>query len=145
MAEKLYMIMNGNPAIPPADGVSSCTNRIMRCGSILKLNYRSGYTHMTQAGEWGNVNDLIPHRTILPGENQKLSEAALIRLSDMEIVLIEKKYEVNGQKENYFSERFLDGGAKPVEARQKLAIMEKAGREGAAGIITGKRSLRWRR
>ena len=126
MAEKLYMIMNGNPAIPPADGVFVLYEQDHEMWlAILKLNYRSGYTHMTQAGEWGNVNDLIPHRTILPGENQKLSEAALIRLSDMEIVLIEKKYEVNGQKENYFSERFLDGGAS-LSSKAKLAIMEKA-------------------
>ena len=127
MAEKLYMIMNGNPAIPPADGVFVLYEQDHEMWlAILKLNYRSGYTHMTQAGEWGNVNDLIPHRTILPGENQKLSEAALIRLSDIEdIYLIAKEYEVNGQKENYFSERFLDGGAS-LSSKAKLAIMEKA-------------------
>lgn len=126
MAEKLYAIMNGNPDIPSADvAFVLYEENHTPWLAILKLNYRSGYTHITQAGEWGNVNDLVPHRTILPTESQKLTEAALICLSGPEIILLEKKYEVNGQKENYFSERFLEGGAS-LSRKAKLAIVQKA-------------------
>ena len=39
------MIMNGNPAIPPADGVFVLYEQDHEMWlAILKLNYRSGYT-----------------------------------------------------------------------------------------------------
>ena len=56
--------------------------------------------HQTMPTEEGNINSIIKYRSILPSESQKLSEAAIIRLDDFSIKLLEKKYDVNGKKEN---------------------------------------------
>ena len=65
-------------------------------------------------------------KAILPGETQKLSEAALIDLEAPQYVrLVEKKYDVNGVKTNYFSKLFLKcSGA--LSSKTKLAIVNKA-------------------
>ena len=52
--------------------------------------------HQTMPGEEGNTNSIIKYRSLLPSETQKHSEAAVIRLDDFSIKLLEKKYDVNG-------------------------------------------------
>ena len=80
---------------------------------------------MTDSDPWGNSNSVIKQKAILPGENQKLAEAALIDMTDKNLKIIEKKYDVNGVKTNYFSQLFLQchGSLSP---KSKLAIVAKA-------------------
>ena len=93
--------------------------------SLLKMNYKTSYTPMTNSDPWGNSNDIIKQKALLPGDNQKLQEAALIDLEDRTIRLLEKKYEVNGVKTNYFSSLFLKcRGSLPPKT--KLAIVNRA-------------------
>ena len=126
MGGKLYEIMQANPDIPSADLLIAYfeigTNPNL---AILKMNYKESYTHSTAAGENGNVNTIIRYRSTLPGGTQKLTEAAIINLSDFGIRLLEKKYEVNGAKENYFSGRYLQCTTK-MSQKAKLAVVEKA-------------------
>ena len=126
MSGKLYEIMQANPDIPSADLLIAYfeigTNPNL---AILKMNYKESYTHSTAAGENGNVNTIIRSRSTLPGGTQKLTEAAIINLSDFGIRLLEKKYEVNGAKENYFSGRYLQCTTK-MSQKAKLAVVEKA-------------------
>lgn len=75
--------------------------------ALLKMNYKPFYTHRTMTLEEGNSNEIIRHKSILPSESQRLTEAAIIRLDDLAVWAIEKKYEVNGEKTNYFSFLFL--------------------------------------
>lgn len=126
MAAGLYEIMLENPSIPSADLVILYfeIQKIPNL-AILKMNYKESYTHSTMSGENGNINSIIKYRSTLPGGTQKLSEAAIIRLSDFHIRLLEKKYEVNGAKENYFSTRFLLCGTK-MSQKTRLAVVEKA-------------------
>lgn len=122
----LYGIMNQNIDIPPADLAVVIYEMDKHPGlALLKLNYKSQYTHFTQYTESGNSNEIIKQNAILPGENQKLSEAALIDLEDYSIQLLEKKYEVNGAKSNYFSQLFLKcrGSMSP---KAKLSVVTKA-------------------
>ena len=56
---------------------------------------------------------------------EKLSEACFIHLGDFSVQLVEKKYEVNGEKTAYFSKLFLKCGA-ALSAKSKLAAVEKA-------------------
>lgn len=126
IAGLLYEIMNQNIDIPPADLALVVFEVNSRPGlALLKLNYKSSYTHLTQYTESGNSNEIIKQNAILPGDNQKLSEAALIDLEDYSIQLLEKKYEVNGVKSNYFSTLFLKcrGSMSP---KAKLAVVTKA-------------------
>ncbi|MDY5576740.1 MAG: nucleoid-associated protein [Lachnospiraceae bacterium] len=122
----LYRIMQENPDIPSADVVivyfeiHSLPNL-----AILKMNYKESYTHATTSGEQGNVNSIVRYRSTLPACTQKLSEAAIINLTDFKIRLLEKKYEINGVKENYFSGIFLNCSTK-MSQKAKLTVVEKA-------------------
>ena len=126
IAEKMYGILNSNIDIPAADLVMACfeINQIPHM-AILKMNYKESYMHQTMPMENGNVNSIIKYRSLLPSESQKLSEAAIIRLDDFSLKILEKKYEVNGKKENYFSQMFLQCTTK-LSQKAKLAIVEKA-------------------
>lgn len=126
LGELLYGVMNKNIDIPPADLlVVEYQVEQQPCLALLKMNYKTYYTHMTDSDPWGNSNSVIKQKAILPGENQKLAEAALIDLTDKSLRLIEKKYDVNGVKTNYFSQLFLQchGSLSP---KTKLAIVTKA-------------------
>lgn len=126
VAEKLYEILNANIDIPAADLIVACfeINQIPHM-ALLKMNYKESYMHQTMPAGEGNANSIIKYRAILPGETQRLSEAAVIRLDDFSIKLIEKKYDINGKKENYFSKIFLNCKTH-LSQKAKLAIVEKA-------------------
>lgn len=122
----LYEIMKQNPDIPSADLVIAYFEvNTMPYLAILKMNYRESYTHTTTTGEDGNVNAIIKYRSTLPTGTQKLTEAAIISVSDFSIRVLEKKYEINGKKENYFSGQFLKCTTK-MSQKAKLAVVEKA-------------------
>ncbi|MDO4292535.1 MAG: nucleoid-associated protein [Eubacteriales bacterium] len=127
LCEKLYAIMNANIDIPAADvAVVVFSAEGVDYFGFLKLNYRSSYTHATKTEEdGGNRNDIILQKAILPSQGQKLSEAFLVNLSNGEILLTEKKFEVNGEKKFYFSELFLECHA-PLSQKSKLDIVTRA-------------------
>ena len=125
LGELLYGVMNKNIDIPPADLlVVEYEVEQQPFLALLKMNYKTYYTHMTDSDPWGNSNSVIKQKAILPGENQKLAEAALIDMTDKNLKIIEKKYDVNGVKTNYFSQLFLQchGSLSP---KSKLAIVAK--------------------
>ena len=122
----LYNILKENTDIPSADvAVVYFEVNMVPNLAILKMNYKSGYTHATETRENKNVNRIIQYHSILPAGSQKLSEAAVINLSDFQIRLLEKKYEINNVKENYFSKRFL-GCSTEISQKARLAAVEKA-------------------
>ena len=127
IAGELYTLMNQNIDIPAADLlVVEYSVEKHRYLALLKMNYKTSYTHLTNADPWGNNNDIIMQKAILPGETQKLSEAALIDLMAPRYVrLVEKKYDVNGVKTNYFSKMFLKCKGS-LSSKSKLAIVSKA-------------------
>lgn len=126
IASQLYELMNQNIAIPQADFLVSVfetdTGKYL---AMLKMDYKTSYTHQTQSDAFGNTNEIIKFCAILPTEAQKLSEAAIVNLSDYSISLIEKKYEVNGVKTNYFSKLFLNCSGS-LSPKSQLAIVTKA-------------------
>ena len=128
IAGLLYDIMSGNIDIPPADlMVVRFREGEEEYLALLKMNYKAFYTHRTMAagdGE-GNSNEIIRHKSILPSESQRLTEAAVIRLNDLALQVIERKYEVNGEKTNYFSFLFLKCSAH-MSHKSKLAIVSRA-------------------
>ncbi|SCY65757.1 nucleoid-associated protein [Alkaliphilus peptidifermentans] len=108
MAKYLYSIMIKNPSIPSAD-VMFCT---FQCQDewflgILKFNYRSSFIHYTEETDEVRTNTIVKHQTTLPGLHQKVDECAIISLHNYSIKLLEKEYEINGEKKCYFSEEFL--------------------------------------
>lgn len=128
IASLLYEIMNSNIDIPAADlMVVRFRESDDEYLALLKMNYKSLYTHRTMTledGE-GNSNEIIRHKSILPSESQRLTEAAIIRLEDLSLQVIEKKYEVNGEKTNYFSFLFLKCSSH-LSHKSKLSIVSRA-------------------
>ena len=126
LAESLYTIMNSNVDIPSADLVIvKFRDRDYSYLGILKINLRSNYTHRTAALEDGNANQIVKFKAVFPSESQRLTEAAIIRLSDLQVRLVEKKYEINGEKVNYFSYLFLKCNSS-LSPKTKLNIVTKA-------------------
>lgn len=128
IASLLYSIMNSNIDIPPADLlVVRFRESEDEYLALLKMNYKTLYTHRTMAleGGEGNSNEIIRHKSLLPSESQRLTEAAIIRLEDLSLQVIEKKYEVNGEKTDYFSFLFLKCSAR-LSHKSKLSIVSRA-------------------
>ena len=126
IANGLYEIMIHNVEIPSADlFVVRFKCRDDEYLAILKMDYREFYTHRTMSGEGGNNNEIIKYKSILPGKTQRISEGAVINLKDFEISLTEKKYEINGKKENYFSYLFLKCSAH-MSPKSTLSVVTKA-------------------
>ena len=126
IAALLYDIMSSNIDIPAADLI------VVRFQydaeeylALLKMNYKSLYTHRTMPLEEGNSNEIIRHKSILPSESQRLTEAAIIRLDDLAVWTVERKYEVNGEKTNYFSFLFLKCSSH-LSHKSKLSIVNRA-------------------
>lgn len=126
IAGTLFGIMLRYVEIPPADLVCCLIelDGIQHFG-ILKLNYRNSYIHLVQPAQDGNMNAIIKQRTALPGESQKVDECALINLTDLGIRLIEKKYEINGEKIFYLSSLFLNCTSQ-MSDKEKVKAFKKA-------------------
>lgn len=127
IAGMLFAIMSANIDIPPADlMVARFREGEEEYLALLKMNYKAQYTHRTMPLEGeGNSNELIRHKSILPSQSQRLTEAAIIRLSDLALWVVEKKFEVNGEKTDYFSFLFLKCSAH-LSHKSKLSIVGRA-------------------
>jgi len=126
LAESLYKIMNSNVDIPSADlAIVRFKDRDDEYLAILKIDLRANYTHRTSSVGEGNANEIVKFKAVFPTESQRLSEAAIIRLKDFQVRLVEKKYEINGEKVNYFSYLFLKCNSS-LSPKTKLNIVTKA-------------------
>lgn len=126
IAAELYAIMNSNIDIPSADlFVVRFVFDSLEYLAILKMNYKPMYTHRSIPGEDSIRNEVFRYTELLPSESQKLAEACVIRLTDLAVWLVEKKAEINGKKEDYFSEYFLKCSVK-LSDKRKLALVQKA-------------------
>ena len=126
IATFLYGIMNANIDIPSADlFVVRFTSDSLEYLAILKMNYKAMYTHRSIPENNFVRNEIFRYKELLPAESQKLAEACVIRLNDLAIWLVEKKAEINGKKEDYFSELFLKCKTR-LSDKKKLKLVEKA-------------------
>ena len=83
--------------------------------ALLKMNYRESYIHNISVhdtpADTDNLStiqaDIVKSTSLLPASGTRIPEAIIINLSDFHIQLLEKRYEVNGEKVFYLSERFL--------------------------------------
>lgn len=126
LAEHLYGLLAAHISIPPADLLVVTFQMYSRMYlALLKLNYKESFVHMTHAKEEGNSNSIIKYYSSLPGNGSRLSEAIIIDLSDYSVSLIEKKYEINGEKQFYLSEQFLHCHAQ-MSQKAKLSVVKRA-------------------
>lgn len=110
IANKLYVAMGEGLDIPAADllFVTFQAEGIIYL-ALLKMNYKESYTHeITEIPDNPVINtDIIKTHSLLPSATSRIPEAVVINLSDYHIKLLEKKYEINGEKAYYLSENFL--------------------------------------
>ena len=110
IANKLYIAMGEGLDIPAADllFVTFQAEGIIYL-ALLKMNYKESYTHeVTETPDNPVINtDIIKTHSLLPSATSRIPEAVVINLSDYHIKLLEKKYEINGEKAYYLSENFL--------------------------------------
>lgn len=121
MAQLLYDIMKDS-TIPAGDIfvlVFSC--RQTDYLAMLKMNYKSSYTHLR---EDEGIN-IVSARGLLPSSGSRLQEAFVVNLDNGEIALCERAYEVCGTKTNYLSSQYLQCHARLSE-KSKLNIVDRA-------------------
>ena len=149
IAQKLYYAMHEGPDIPPADllFVSFQAESIIYL-ALLKMNYKESYTHqiaifespesevLSAEEEYPEMKqdlpeeepvtlihaDIVKSKALLPAASSRIPEAVIINLSDLSIQLLEKRYEVNGEKVDYLSENFLVCHTN-LPAKKKLNIL----------------------
>lgn len=126
LAQNIFELAVANPGIPAAD-VLMChfkyDNGIYF--GLLKFNYKQSYIHhFAMVGDEKETGILQQNATIA-NENQKLDEFAFIRLDDFSVLIKEKKYEINGAKEFYLSNRILNVTT-DLSPKTKVKIVEKA-------------------
>ncbi len=108
LAKALYELMVKHADIPAADLVVCVFEALEQTYlAILKCNYKYSYIHYTEDTQEGRINSIVKQKTALPGNSQKIDEVAIINLENLHIRLLEKEYEIDGQKQYYFSQLFL--------------------------------------
>lgn len=124
ISEKLYAAMGEGLDIPPADllFVTFQAEGTIYL-ALLKMNYRESYTHNVTMSEEIHA-DIVRSTALLPSSGTRIPEAVIINLSDLHIKLLEKRYEVNGEKVYYLSENFLVCHTS-LPPRKKLNILTK--------------------
>lgn len=120
IAEKLYTSMGEGLDIPAADllFVTFQAEGVIYL-ALLKMNYKESYTHAVSVSDaissateeeaaTAEIHaDIVKSRALLPASSTRIPEAIIINLEDMHIKLLEKRYEINGEKVFYLSENFL--------------------------------------
>ncbi len=125
LAAGLFSIMKQNPAIPSADLVfTTFKGEGVRYFGMLKLNYRASFIHYVAHTNEGVANQIIKQKTTLPGEAQKVDECVLINLDTLELQVLEKQYDICGNREPYLSMYFLKCET-DLSYKQKLKILDK--------------------
>lgn len=121
MAKMLFDIMKDS-TIPAGDIfllVFGCDGKDYM--AMLKMNYKSSYTHSRS----DNMISIVPARGMLPSSSSRLSEAFVVDLSNGEITVCERPYEINGTKTNYLTAEYLQCHTRKSE-KAKLNTVAKA-------------------
>ncbi len=123
IAQRLHQIMVANINIPNADLlIALVTIDNQEFLSLIKFNYKEGFTHYVNYNEQGIDNQIITHKVLFASESQKNDEGAIIHLDDKSIKIAEKSYEINGEKTYYFSKMFL-GCSTDFSQKESLKIV----------------------
>ena len=127
IAGVLFDYMHAHTTIPGADlAVVDFTRDGAPWLGILKLNYKNGYTHYTETVEGAPVNSIIQQRACLPTQSGKVEEGALVNLTNYSMLLLEKKYDIDGHKEFYLSSVVFQYTQAEPEKKKLQAIQEAA-------------------
>jgi nucleoid-associated protein YejK len=123
IAGQLFAIMSAHISIPSADlAVIQYRYNTKDYLALLKLNYQNTFIHFTDYESDVNVNTIIQHRTTLPNYGQKVAEAAIIDLETLDVKLLDKLVELDGEKKHYLSTLFFKCHTKLSSKEQMQAV-----------------------
>jgi len=123
VAGQLFAIMSANINIPSADlAVIRYRYKQKDYLALLKLNYQNTYIHYTDYESEININTIIQHRTTLPNMAQRVTEGAIIDLEDLTVDVLDKVYEIDGEKKAYLSKLFFKCHTKLSSKEQFNAV-----------------------
>ena len=125
IAGMMYNILAQNASIPPCDLVCSLFkgDEKLYMGFFI-FNYKTSYIHYVEESENGRLNRVVKQSTTLANINQKIDEFFIIDLEDFSILLKEKKYEINGERDFYISKHLLKSVDK-MSDKAKVDIVNK--------------------
>ena len=126
IAKRFFGVMQDAGSIPSGDLIELiCNIGGEEYYGVFKLNYKTSYIH-----EFRNIADrstinFVKHHGVLPGIKHKVDEAFLINIDTKEILLLEKKYEINGVKDFYISSGIL-GATDSLSVKGQVELVKKA-------------------
>jgi hypothetical protein len=107
ISQLFFEYMQENIEIPSADLVFVDFNVEHETYlGIFKFNYKQGYIHYVNTDK-GLTNDILVQPCVLPTESQKLDEFILVNLACDEVLIKEKKYPINNEKDYYISTQLV--------------------------------------
>ena len=109
IANEFFSVMQKNVDIVSADLiVADVTIDEASYIGVFKLNYKNSFIHLYTQEDGANCNSIINQRTVLPSSGSKIDEFFFINTETSDIILAEKKYEINGAKDFYISSLILE-------------------------------------
>lgn len=128
-SKTMYNLLVQNVDIPPCDLICSLFKGDDKAYlGFFIFNYKPSYIHYVKELETGRLNTVIKQNTTLPNTNQKIDEFFIIDLEDYSILLKEKKYEINGEKEYYIS-KYLLKSIDLLSDKAKIDIVNKVSKK----------------
>ncbi|MCM0583176.1 nucleoid-associated protein [Weissella diestrammenae] len=109
LAEKLFAVIESLPEVPGGDLlVIEFTDDDDDYFALFKVNFAPRFSHIVDYDDDVMVNQLVLNQAVLPGAGTTPDEGIIVNLMDGSYRLIEKSYRHEGQRIQYFSERFLE-------------------------------------
>lgn len=128
-AGMMYDILAKNADIPPCDLICSLFKGDEKSYlGFFIFNYKTSYIHYVEELENGRLNTVIKQSTTLANINQRIDEFFIIDLEDLSILLKEKKYEINGERDYYIS-KYLLKSVDLLSDKAKVDIINKVSKK----------------
>lgn len=108
IAYELFKLMKDNPDITSGDIVFALFQMDDAYYlAAMKYNYKTMLTRKIEVIRDGQSISIIKDAALFASNRHKADEGFIVHLMHMDIALLDKKYEINGEKEFYLKEKFL--------------------------------------
>lgn len=131
ITREMFSIMRRNEEIPSADLLFGKVEiNSDKYFYMLKLDYKSAYTHFVEGSTGTFFVDIIRHQSLFSAQPTKVQEAFFVKVDEPVAKVIEQKFSVDGIKDYYISTQILgcDISKSPRQKTTKLLrVAEKVG------------------